>query len=203
MDQKIRTKRLQLACKHRNMTVAGLRADSWPRATTVDYGNEAVVDREGGSMRRLRKLASLILLPTVAFAGIFAPMLAARHAAVASSALEERQDATECQEVPGCQTVMTPVQNLRQGQPVLAEFTCPTGTYFWNWSATVAPYVVVALRGTRLDENSHELAARFIFYAQTGNGRGRAQVYLACSDTPISTATIKLRRWGHGWNPHE
>ena len=40
MDETIRNKILDLLAKHRKMTVATLRADGWPQATTVGYGNE-------------------------------------------------------------------------------------------------------------------------------------------------------------------
>ena len=103
--------------------------------------------------------------------------------------------------MPNCVTVKTDVQSLRAGKPVTREFACPKGTYFWNWSATVAQFVQVMLQDTRLDKNKHEVAATFQYYAQTGNGAGRAQIYLGCSAKPISSGQLKQRRLGYGWNP--
>ena len=40
MDDKIRAKILSLLAQHRKMTLATLRADGWPQATTVGYGND-------------------------------------------------------------------------------------------------------------------------------------------------------------------
>jgi nitroimidazol reductase NimA-like FMN-containing flavoprotein (pyridoxamine 5'-phosphate oxidase superfamily) len=40
MDATIRKKILDLLARHRKMTVATLRPDGWPQATTVGYGNE-------------------------------------------------------------------------------------------------------------------------------------------------------------------
>ena len=82
--------------------------------------------------------------------------------------------------MPNCVTVKTPAQDLRAGKLVTREFSCPKGTYFWNWSATVAQFVQVSLQETRLDKKKHEVAATFEYYAQTGNGAGAAQVYLGC-----------------------
>ena len=42
MDETIRQKILSLLARHRKMTVATLRADGWPQATTVGYGNEGL-----------------------------------------------------------------------------------------------------------------------------------------------------------------
>jgi nitroimidazol reductase NimA-like FMN-containing flavoprotein (pyridoxamine 5'-phosphate oxidase superfamily) len=42
MDDKIRAKILQLLGQHRIMTVATLRPDGWPQATTVGYANEGL-----------------------------------------------------------------------------------------------------------------------------------------------------------------
>ena len=41
MDAEIRTKILTLLDQHRIMTIATLRPDGWPQATTVGYANEA------------------------------------------------------------------------------------------------------------------------------------------------------------------
>jgi len=41
MDEAIKTKILTLLDQHRNMTIATLRADGWPQATTVGYANDA------------------------------------------------------------------------------------------------------------------------------------------------------------------
>jgi nitroimidazol reductase NimA-like FMN-containing flavoprotein (pyridoxamine 5'-phosphate oxidase superfamily) len=43
MDNEIRTKILTLLDQHRIMTVATLRPDGWPQATTVGYVNEGLV----------------------------------------------------------------------------------------------------------------------------------------------------------------
>ena len=40
MDDAIRNKILTLLAKHRRMTIATLRPDGWPQATTVGYGND-------------------------------------------------------------------------------------------------------------------------------------------------------------------
>lgn len=40
MEKDIRTKILTLLQQHRDMTVATLRPDGWPQATTVGYGND-------------------------------------------------------------------------------------------------------------------------------------------------------------------
>jgi nitroimidazol reductase NimA-like FMN-containing flavoprotein (pyridoxamine 5'-phosphate oxidase superfamily) len=40
MDEVIRRKILTLLDQHRNMTIATLRPDGWPQATTVGYANE-------------------------------------------------------------------------------------------------------------------------------------------------------------------
>ena len=40
MDDAIRKKILKLLAQHRKMTIATLRPDGWPQATTVGYGNE-------------------------------------------------------------------------------------------------------------------------------------------------------------------
>ena len=42
MDEEIRRKILTLLDKHRIMTVATLRPDGWPQATTVGYVNEGM-----------------------------------------------------------------------------------------------------------------------------------------------------------------
>ena len=42
MEQVIRTKILALLDKHRNMTLATLRPDGWPQATTVGYANDGL-----------------------------------------------------------------------------------------------------------------------------------------------------------------
>ena len=42
MDDTIRKKILALLAKHRKMTIATLRPDGWPQATTVGYGNEGL-----------------------------------------------------------------------------------------------------------------------------------------------------------------
>ena len=41
MDDALRSTILSLLDRHRIMTVATLRPDAWPRATTVGYVNEA------------------------------------------------------------------------------------------------------------------------------------------------------------------
>jgi len=43
MDAELRTKILTLLDQHRIMTVATLRSDGWPQATTVGYVNEGMV----------------------------------------------------------------------------------------------------------------------------------------------------------------
>jgi PPOX class probable F420-dependent enzyme len=40
MDEVMRKKILRLLAQHRKMTIATLRPDGWPQATTVGYGNE-------------------------------------------------------------------------------------------------------------------------------------------------------------------
>lgn len=42
MDEEIRTKILTLLDQHRTMTIATLRPDGWPQATTVGYANEGL-----------------------------------------------------------------------------------------------------------------------------------------------------------------
>src|SRR5579884_2515889 len=42
MDQEIRKKILTLLDRHRIMTIATLRPDGWPQATTVGYANEGL-----------------------------------------------------------------------------------------------------------------------------------------------------------------
>lgn len=42
MDEVIRTKILTLLDEHRNMTIATLRPDGWPQATTVGYANDGL-----------------------------------------------------------------------------------------------------------------------------------------------------------------
>jgi nitroimidazol reductase NimA-like FMN-containing flavoprotein (pyridoxamine 5'-phosphate oxidase superfamily) len=42
MDERIRRKILALLNEHRIMTIATLRPDGWPQATTVGYGNEGL-----------------------------------------------------------------------------------------------------------------------------------------------------------------
>jgi len=42
MDEVIKTKILTLLDQHRNMTVATLRPDGWPQATTVGYANDGL-----------------------------------------------------------------------------------------------------------------------------------------------------------------
>jgi nitroimidazol reductase NimA-like FMN-containing flavoprotein (pyridoxamine 5'-phosphate oxidase superfamily) len=42
MDQEIRRKILALLDQHRIMTIATLRPDGWPQATTVGYANEGL-----------------------------------------------------------------------------------------------------------------------------------------------------------------
>ncbi len=42
MDEKIRKKILTLLDEHRIMTIATLRPDGWPQATTVGYVNEGL-----------------------------------------------------------------------------------------------------------------------------------------------------------------
>src|SRR4249919_4288945 len=43
MDQEIKKKILMLLDQHRIMTIATLRPDGWPQATTVGYVNEGLV----------------------------------------------------------------------------------------------------------------------------------------------------------------
>lgn len=150
-----------------------------------------------------RKFASLVLLSTVASTALVGSTWAGEPAATTLPATEPREGRKECQEVPGCRTVTTKMQYLKAGQPVTVEFACPAGTYFWNWSAIVARHVQVTLRDTRLDKKKHEVAATFEYYAQTGNGPGRAQIYLGCSATPTSSGKLRIRRSGYGWNPHQ
>ena len=40
MDAELKRKILQLLAQHRKLTIATLRPDGWPQATTVGYGNE-------------------------------------------------------------------------------------------------------------------------------------------------------------------
>ena len=42
MDKVIRTRILTLLDQHRNMTIATLRPDGWPQATTVGYANDGL-----------------------------------------------------------------------------------------------------------------------------------------------------------------
>lgn len=42
MDEKLRKKTLQLLDQHRIMTIATLRPDGWPQATTVGYASEGL-----------------------------------------------------------------------------------------------------------------------------------------------------------------
>src|SRR6516225_7669124 len=42
MDEVIRTKILTLLDQHRKMTIATLRPDGWPQATTVGYANDGL-----------------------------------------------------------------------------------------------------------------------------------------------------------------
>jgi nitroimidazol reductase NimA-like FMN-containing flavoprotein (pyridoxamine 5'-phosphate oxidase superfamily) len=42
MDEVIRTKILTLMDQHRNMTIATVRPDGWPQATTVGYANDGL-----------------------------------------------------------------------------------------------------------------------------------------------------------------
>ena len=42
MDEEIRRKIVTLLDQHRIMTIATLRADGWPQATTVGYANEGL-----------------------------------------------------------------------------------------------------------------------------------------------------------------
>jgi nitroimidazol reductase NimA-like FMN-containing flavoprotein (pyridoxamine 5'-phosphate oxidase superfamily) len=42
MDEEIRKKILKLLDQHRIMTLATLRPDGWPQATTVGYANEGL-----------------------------------------------------------------------------------------------------------------------------------------------------------------
>ena len=42
MDEIVRTKILKILDQHRNMTVATLRPDGWPQATTVGYANDGL-----------------------------------------------------------------------------------------------------------------------------------------------------------------
>jgi len=43
MDEEIRNKILSLLNQHRIMTIATLRPDGWPQATTVGYVNEGLI----------------------------------------------------------------------------------------------------------------------------------------------------------------
>jgi nitroimidazol reductase NimA-like FMN-containing flavoprotein (pyridoxamine 5'-phosphate oxidase superfamily) len=43
MDEEIRTKILTILDQHRIMTIATLRPDGWPQATTVGYANEGLI----------------------------------------------------------------------------------------------------------------------------------------------------------------
>ena len=42
MDEEIRRKILSLLDQHRTMTIATLRPDGWPQATTVGYAHEGL-----------------------------------------------------------------------------------------------------------------------------------------------------------------
>jgi hypothetical protein len=47
MDAEIRHKVLKLLDQHRIMTIATLRPDGWPQATSVGYANEGLTGRFG------------------------------------------------------------------------------------------------------------------------------------------------------------
>ncbi|MFC3690799.1 hypothetical protein ACFOWB_01075 [Chenggangzhangella methanolivorans] len=151
-------------------------------------------------MRRFSTLTSCVLLALGAGLG---PFGAREAAAEPTSGLEDRVGAPECRKVPACNTEPTPVQKLKMGQPMLADFSCPSGTYFWNWSAIVGKHVFVTLKSTKLDKKNREIGATFEYFAQSGNGSGKAKVYLACSKRSFSKGGLQHRRVGYGWNPHE
>jgi hypothetical protein len=150
-------------------------------------------------MRRPGNLTSLIFISVALAAGFDG----SSASAAATSALEPRDGRPECDGVPACKTVSTATQSLRMGQPTQLSLACPAGTYFWNWSATVARFVEVTLLNTKANKAKHEIGATFEYYAQSGNGPGQAKVYLGCSAKPISAGKLKIRRLGHGWNPHQ
>ncbi len=91
-------------------------------------------------MPRLRKLAAFVVVSAAAVGA-----LVAAPGAAGANPLEPREGRPECRHVPECRTVKTNVQELLAGQPVSRELACPAGTYFWNWSATVAQFVQVVL----------------------------------------------------------
>ena len=144
-----------------------------------------------------RRVLARALIAAMALGGLVGGVPTAANA----NTMESRDGRKECRHVPNCVTVKTDLQRLAAGRPVNREFVCPKGTFFWNWSATVAQFVQVTLEETRQDQDRHEIAATFQYYAQTGNGPGQAQVYLGCSATPIASDTLQQRRVGYGWNP--
>lgn len=92
---------------------------------------------------------------------------------------------------------------LKAGQPKKLQLGCPSGSFFWNWSAAVAAHVQVMLLDTKLDAKKRETGAVFELYGQTGNGKGWASVALGCSATPTSSGKLVSRRVGYSWDPNQ
>jgi hypothetical protein len=61
MDDQIRGKILTLLDQHRIMTLATVRPDGWPQATTVGYANENFGDRRLAQVRGMRYKPQILL----------------------------------------------------------------------------------------------------------------------------------------------
>jgi nitroimidazol reductase NimA-like FMN-containing flavoprotein (pyridoxamine 5'-phosphate oxidase superfamily) len=98
MDEKIRNKILQLLDSHRIMTLATLRADGWPQATTVGYVNEGLTiyflcgldSQKAGNLARDDRVSLTIDHDTPDIMAITGLSMAAHAEAVTDRAEAER-----------------------------------------------------------------------------------------------------------------
>ena len=98
MDNEIRRKILELLDQHRIMTVATLRPDGWPQATTVGYVNEGLViyflcglnSQKARNLARDDRLSLTIDHDTPDLMAITGLSMAARAQAITDSAEAEK-----------------------------------------------------------------------------------------------------------------
>ena len=60
MDHQIRQKIQTILDQHRNMTIATLRPDGWPQATTVGYVNEGLAPEDVALFRVVPEIVSVL-----------------------------------------------------------------------------------------------------------------------------------------------
>jgi len=95
MDEAIRQKILSLLDQHRSMTLATLRPDAWPQATTVGYANDDLTGPEMGLGMfgdRAQLLIDLIEQRRDKIAGGSHRLLHSWQGCTLATSVEERRD---------------------------------------------------------------------------------------------------------------